>query len=160
MTHIIIVVISNIILCSLMTQILIIVIYMILGVYIEYLSDAINKEYAFLQEKCFEPFLEKNLPAKRSSAFKKALQATEQEREAIDKVVDVCYTTTMTIIIDKFITEYTYIIIHSFIHSISFYICMIGCCQCNTRLHIYGIVWRAMVRNTCQSVHSPYRTAT
>ena len=58
-----------------------------------------------MQEKCFEPFLDKNLPVKRSSAFKKAMQATVQEREAVDKVVDVrtVITTTTTTIINIYI---------------------------------------------------------
>lgn len=64
---------------------------LLIGEYVEYLSDQKSKEYAFLQMKCLDPMHDKFLPSKQSAAFKKSMKAAEQERQAIDEVLEVGY---------------------------------------------------------------------
>ena len=68
------------------------------GEYVEYLSEQVNKEYAFLQSKCLDPMLDQHMPPKQSAAFKKSMNAAKREQQSIDAVLEVsacvlCYAT-------------------------------------------------------------------
>ncbi len=60
-----------------------------IGHYIEYMTEAKNKEYAFLQRKCLDPMQDKYMPAKPSAAFKRSMKAAEHEQQDIDEVLEV-----------------------------------------------------------------------
>lgn len=62
---------------------------MIVGEYVEYMTEQKHKEYAFLQRKCLDPMQDKFMPRKPSAAFKKGMKAAELEQMDIDEVRDV-----------------------------------------------------------------------
>lgn len=62
-----------------------------IGHYIEYMTEAKNKEYAFLQRKCLDPMQDKYMPAKPSAAFKRSMKAAEHEQQDIDEVLEVLF---------------------------------------------------------------------
>lgn len=59
------------------------------GEYVEYMTDAKHKEYAFLQRKCLDPMQDKHMPTKPSAAFKRGMKAAELEQQDVDEVTDV-----------------------------------------------------------------------